>query len=304
MVMVMNFIKYSKLYFTVAIVAVGLSVYSLFSFGLNLGIDFEGGSMITVNYTSERPQIDEIRSSLTGVSEISGAQIQPLGEKEFALKIKEKDISSGAFSVIINALPGEFDTSIETISPVAGKELKDKTLAVVGVALLAMLLYIALAFNNVSKPISSIQYGISSTLMLFHDLIIPLGILAFLGYYYDIQINIPIITALLTIVGYSINNNIVIFDRIRENLKRESKLSYSEIVNKSLNETFVRCLNTSFTVLLVLIPLYYFFMNEESLKYFTLVMGIGIFVGFFSSIFLSSPLLVSWNNYKDKRKQL
>ena len=304
MVMVMNFIKYSKLYFTVAIIVVGLSAYSLFSFGLNLGIDFEGGSMITINYTSERPQIDEIRSSLAGVSEISRAQIQPLGEKEFALKIKEKDISSKVFSTIISALPGEFDTSIETISPVVGKELKDKTLAVVGVALLAMLLYIALAFNSVSKPISSIQYGISSTLMLFHDLIIPLGVLAFLGYYYDIQINIPIITALLTIIGYSINNNIVILDRIRENLKRENKLSYSEIVNKSLNETFVRCLNTSFTVLLVLIPLYYFFMNEESLKYFTLVMGIGIFVGFFSSIFLSSPLLVSWNNYKDKRKQL
>jgi preprotein translocase subunit SecF len=103
-----------------------------------------------------------------------------------------------------------------------------------------MLAYIALAFNNVSKPISSIQYGISSTLMLFHDLIFPLGVMAFLGYYYDVQINIPVITALLTIIGYSINNNIVIFDRIRENLKRESKLSYSEVVNKSLNETFVR----------------------------------------------------------------
>jgi preprotein translocase subunit SecF len=302
MVMVMNFIKHSKLYFILAIIAVALSAYSLFSFGLNLGIDFEGGSMITINYTSERPQLDEIRSSLSEIEEASGMQVQPLGESEILLKIKEQDISSSAFSVIIAALPGEFDTSIETISPVVGKELKDKTLIVVLVALLAMLAYIALAFNSVSKPISSIQYGISSTLMLFHDLIIPLGVLAFLGYYYDIQINIPVITALLAIVGYSINNNIVIFDRIRENLKRENRLSYSEIVNKSLNETFVRCLNTSFTVLLVLIPLYYFFTNEESLKYFTLVMGIGIFVGFFSSIFLSSPLLVAWNNYKNKKK--
>ena len=302
MVMVMNFIKHSKLYFIVAILAVGLSAYSLFSFGLNLGIDFEGGSMITINYTSERPQLDEIRNLLSGIEEASGLQVQPLGDKEILLKIKEKDITSESFSKIINALPGEFDTSIETISPVVGKELKDKTLIVVLASLLAMLAYIALAFNSVSKPISSIQYGISSTLMLFHDLIIPLGVLAFLGYYYDIQINIPVITALLAIVGYSINNNIVIFDRIRENLKRENKLSYSEIVNKSLNETFVRCLNTSFTVLLVLIPLYYFFTNEESLKYFTLVMGIGIFVGFFSSIFLSSPLLVAWNNYRNKKK--
>ncbi|MDK2949209.1 MAG: preprotein translocase subunit SecF [Patescibacteria group bacterium] len=302
MVMVMNFIKHSKLYFLIAIVAVILSAYSLFSLGLNLGIDFEGGSMITINYSSERPQLDEIRNSLSEIEEASGMQIQPLGENEVVLKIKEQNISSETFSKIINALPGEFDTSIETISPVVGSELKDKTLIVVLVALLAMLAYIALAFNSVSKPISSIQYGISSTLMLFHDLIIPLGVLAFLGYYYNIQINIPVVTALLAIVGYSINNNIVIFDRIRENLKRENKLSYSEIVNKSLNETFVRCLNTSFTVLLVLIPLYYFFTNEESLKYFTLVMGIGIFVGFFSSIFLSSPLLVAWNNHKNKKK--
>lgn len=302
MVMVMNFIKHSKFYFLIAIVAVILSAYSLFSLGLNLGIDFEGGSMITINYSSERPQLDEIRNSLSEIEEASGMQIQPLGENEVVLKIKEQNISSETFSKIINALPGEFDTSIETISPVVGSELKDKTLIVVLVALLAMLAYIALAFNSVSKPISSIQYGISSTLMLFHDLIIPLGVLAFLGYYYNIQINIPVVTALLAIVGYSINNNIVIFDRIRENLKRENKLSYSEIVNKSLNETFVRCLNTSFTVLLVLIPLYYFFTNEESLKYFTLVMGIGIFVGFFSSIFLSSPLLVAWNNHKNKKK--
>jgi len=303
MVMVMNFIKHSKLYFLIAIVAVALSAYSLFSFGLNLGIDFEGGSMITINYSSERPQLDEIRNSLLEIEEASGMQAQPLGEDEIILKIKEQDISSETFSKIINALPGEFDTSIETISPVVGKELKDKTLIVVLSSLLAMLAYIALAFNSVSKPISSIQYGISSTLTLFHDLIIPLGVLAFLGYYYDdVQINIPIITALLAIVGYSINNNIVIFDRIRENLKRENKLSYSEIVNKSLNETFIRCLNTSFTVLLVLIPLYYFFTNEESLKYFTFIMGIGIFVGFFSSIFLSSPLLVAWNNHKNKKK--
>jgi len=299
----MNFIKHSKLYFLIAIVAVALSAYSLFSFGLNLGIDFEGGSMITINYSSERPQLDEIRNSLLEIEEASGMQAQPLGEDEIILKIKEQDISSETFSKIINALPGEFDTSIETISPVVGKELKDKTLIVVLSSLLAMLAYIALAFNSVSKPISSIQYGISSTLTLFHDLIIPLGVLAFLGYYYDdVQINIPIITALLAIVGYSINNNIVIFDRIRENLKRENKLSYSEIVNKSLNETFIRCLNTSFTVLLVLIPLYYFFTNEESLKYFTFIMGIGIFVGFFSSIFLSSPLLVAWNNHKNKKK--
>lgn len=298
----MNFLKYSKLFFSVALLSVGISLYFLFSFGLNLGIDFEGGSLINIVYTGERPSVDEIKGSLSSVNEL-GLQVQPLGENEISLKIREKDVSNEIFSEILSLLPGEFDekgTSIETISPLIGKELKDKTLVVVFTALLAMLAYIALAFKSVPKPISSFQYGFSSTLMLFHDIVIPLGFLAFVGHYYGVQVNIPVVTALLAIVGYSINNNIVIFDRIRENLKKDSKSSYGEVVNRSLNETFVRCLNTSLTVLIVLVPLYYFFVNEESLKYFTLIMGIGILIGFFSSVFLASPLLVAWNNYRKK----
>jgi len=300
----MNFLKHSKIFFIIAIIAVGTSIFSLFSFGLNLGIDFEGGSMVTVSYNDTVPSIDEVRNSLSGIDELSGLQVQALGEKEVSLKIKEKDISNETLSLMIESLPEGIDessVSIETISPVIGKELKEKTLIVVVVALLAMLSYIALAFKSVTRPITSLQYGLSSTLMLFHDIIIPLGLMAFLGHYYGIQLSIPIVTAFLAIIGYSINNNIVIFDRIRENLKT-GNASYAEVVNKSLNETFVRCLNTSFTVLIVLVPLYYFFATEESLKYFSLIMGTGIIIGFFSSLFLASPLLVSWNNFKNRKK--
>ena len=299
----MNFLKYSKIFFSLAILTMGLSLYAIFAFGLNLGIDFEGGSLISITYTGERPSIEEIKDSLSSVDNL-GILIQPLGENEISLKIREKDISSNVFSEIINLLPGEFDQSgisIETISPTVGQELKDKTFIVVVAALLAMLAYIALAFRNVPKPITPFQYGISSTLTLFHDIIIPLGFLAFVGHYYGVQVNIPVITALLTIVGYSINNNIVIFDRIRENLKRDSKSSYGEIVNKSLNETIVRCINTSITVLIALAALYYFFANEESLKYFTLIMGLGVIIGLYSAIFLASPSLVAWNNYRRKK---
>lgn len=300
----MNFLKHSKIFFIIAIIAVGASIFSLFSFGLNLGIDFEGGSMVTVSYSDNIPSIDEIRDSLSGIDELSGLQVQALGEKEISLKIKEKDISNETLSLMIESLPegvDESSVSIETISPLIGKELKEKTLIVVVVALLAMLSYIALAFKSVTRPITSLQYGLSSTLMLFHDVIIPLGLMAFLGHYYGIQLSIPIVTAFLAIIGYSINNNIVIFDRIRENLKT-GNASYAEVVNKSLNETFVRCLNTSFTVLIVLVPLYYFFATEESLKYFSLIMGTGIIIGFLSSLFLASPLLVSWNNFKNRKK--
>ncbi|MDD5098274.1 MAG: protein translocase subunit SecF [Candidatus Pacebacteria bacterium] len=303
----MNFLKYSKLYFVIAIVAVVLSIYSLFAYGLKVGIDFEGGSLIQFDYKNSRPETSSIQNALSGIEETKNVQIQPMGNNGVALKISKKDISPEVYNNIISKIKetGEIDDksiSSETISPLVGKELKDKTILVVIVALIAMLFYIAIAFRNVSKPITSFQYGLSSTLMLFHDIIIPLGVIAFLGHLYGVQLTIPVITALLTIVGSCINNTVVVFDRIRENLTKDRKSSYEEIVNKSLNETFVRCINTSLTVIIALIPLYYFFNNEDGLKYFTLTMGIGILVGTFSSVFLASPLLVSWNNFRQKRK--
>ena len=302
----MNFLKYTKIYFALAVIMVGLSLYAIFAYGLNMGIDFEGGSSINVSYKNDRPGTEQIKNSLSGIEEMSGVQIQPMGQKEVVLKVNQKDISSTVYENVITQLKttGEIEdnsASIETISPLIGKELKDKTFVVVLVALIAMLAYIALAFRNVSKPISSFQYGFSSTLMLFHDVIIPLGVLALLGKCYGAQLSIPVVTAVLTIVGYCINNNVVVFDRIRENLMKDRKSSYSEIVNKSLNETFARCVNTSLTVIIALVPLYYFFSNEESLKYFTLTMGIGVIVGIFSSVFLASPLLVAWNEYRQKK---
>ncbi|MFA5086687.1 MAG: protein translocase subunit SecF [Candidatus Paceibacterota bacterium] len=303
----MNFLKYTKIYFAVALIAVGLSLYAIFAFGLNMGIDFEGGSSISVSYKNDRPGMEEIKSSLSGIEDMDGVQIQPMGQKEVVLKINKKDISSSVYHNVITQLAttGEIDensASIETISPLIGKELKDKTVVVVIVALLAMLAYIALAFRNVGKPISSFQYGFSSTLMLFHDVVIPLGVLAVMGKYFGAQLSIPVITALLTVVGYCINNTVVVFDRVRENLQKDRKSSYDEIVNKSLNETIARCINTSLTVIIALIPLYYFFSNEESLKYFAITMGTGVIVGIFSSVFLASPLLVAWNNYRQKRR--
>ena len=303
----MNFLKYTKIYFAVALIAVGLSMYAIFAFGLNMGIDFEGGSSISVSYKNDRPGMEEIKSSLSGIEDMDGVQIQPMGQKEVVLKINKKDISSSVYHNVITQLAttGEIDensASIETISPLIGKELKDKTVVVVIVALLAMLAYIALAFRNVGKPISSFQYGFSSTLMLFHDVVIPLGVLAVMGKYFGAQLSIPVVTALLTVVGYCINNTVVVFDRVRENLQKDRKSSYDEIVNKSLNETITRCINTSLTVIIALIPLYYFFSNEESLKYFAITMGTGVIVGIFSSVFLASPLLVAWNNYRQKKR--
>jgi preprotein translocase subunit SecF len=302
----MNFLKYSKLYFAVAIIAIVLSVYALFAYGLKIGIDFEGGSLLQFDYKNSRPEISLVQNALSGIEETKNVQIQPMGEKGIALKISQKNISTEVYNNIISKVKetGEIDEksiSSETISPLIGKELKDKTIIVAIVALIAMLFYIAIAFRNVSKPITSFQYGLSSTLMLFHDIIIPLGVLALLGHLYGAQLTIPVITALLTIVGSCINNTVVVFDRIRENLTKDRKSTYAEIVNKSLNETFARCMNTSLSIMIALGVLFYFFGGEESLKYFTIIMIVGTIAGTFSSTFLASPVLVSWNNRRQKK---
>jgi len=298
-----NFVKYSNIYFIIGGIAVALSIFSIAFYGLNLGIDFEGGSSIKIDYKDNRPSIDTIKNAISGIEEMNGAEIQSVGKTEVLIKINKKDVSNDTYQKVITEVKktGEVVDSasgIETISSLVGKELKDKTFIVVALALFAMLAYIFIAFKNVSHPITSLEYGLSSTLMLFHDLIIPLGVFALLGKFWGAQLSIPVITALLTVVGYCINNTIVVFDRIRENINKHGNLSYEEIVNMSLNQTFARCVNTSLTVILALIPLYYFFANEESLKYFTLIMGIGVLVGIFSSVFLASPLLVWWQKRK------
>ncbi len=302
----MDFLKYSKIYLIIGAIAVLASLFCIFHFGLKLGIDFEGGSSLSIGYKTERPDVLKIKEALSQIEGLQGVEVQPVGQSEVIIKINKKDISNETYNNIIAELKktGEIEESsagIETISPLIGKELKEKTIIVVLVSLLAMLIYIALAFKNVSRPVTSFQYGFSSTLMLFHDLIIPLGVLAVLGYYAGAQLTIPVVTALLTIVGYCINNTVVVFDRIRENILKNKAMSYEEIVNKSLNETFARCVNTSLTVLFTLGALYYFFSNEESLKYFTLTAGIGVFVGIFSSVFLASPLLVYWLGLRKKK---
>ncbi len=290
----LNFLKYSKIYFGVAIILAIASIVSLACFGLNLGMDFEGGTSVKVEYQNKISNIEDFKANLS----LESYEIQSFGDKGIILKIKSKDIDAEKYNQILNELEVSdnqiIDSELQTISPVVGKELKNKTILVAFVALLSMLLYIAFAFKKVSGPISSFQYGLVSTLMLFNDILIPLGILAVLGKFYNIEFTIPIVTAILAVIGYSINNNIVIFDRIRENLRLNTKSSYSEVVNISLNQVITRCINTSLTTLFVLISLYYFFIQKGGIEDFALIASIGIIVGTLSSIFLSSPILAKW----------
>jgi len=294
------FLKYRKIFYTLTVIVVGLSIASIFVWGLKLGIDFTGGSSLEVEYETERPSIqlvlDELRE--LGSEEVI---VQPIGEKGVILTTKST--SEDTYSEIVKKLEElgklkEGSAQFETIGPVIGKELKEKTKIVVILSLMAIVFYIALAFRRISRPINSFSYGLASVIALCHDVLITLGVFSVLGKLYGIQITIPIIAALLTVVGYSINNSVVVFDRARENLLKLRESSFGLVINKSINETFTRCINTSLTTLFVVFTIFFF--GGETLKYFALALILGISFGTYSSVFLVTPLLVSYLAWRER----
>jgi len=306
-----QFTKYRKIYFGFSGALIIASIIVLFIFGLKPGIDFTGGSILEIEYIEERASNEEILEKLKEF-DLGNIYIQQTGEK--GIIIRMRDIDEEMHQQILSVLTQEAvldegtgvlniteglveEIRFESIGPVIGQELKDKTKIVVVVALLSMIIYIALAFRRVQRPLRSWQYGIASVFALFHDVLIPLGIFAVLGRFYGIEISIPVITALLAVLGYSINNTVVVFDRIRENLLTRGEV-FEQTVDRSLNQTLARQINTSLTTLLVAGAI--FFLGGETLKYFALALILGISAGTYSSIFLAGPILVAWLKVRHK----
>jgi len=284
-----NFVQYRKIYFLFSGIIILAGIFSLLFFGLKLGIDFTGGSILEIEYVNNRPSNQEIREKLKDFN-LGDFSIQPTGEKGVILRMK--DINQETHQKIIEKLGEIKELRFESIGPTIGKELKEKTKVVIIFSLLAILLYIIFAFSRVSRPIKSWQYGIVSILILSHDLLMPLFVFSLLGKYYGVQVTIPVIVALLTVVGYAINNVVVVFDRIREIILKTRLESFEQIVNIAINQTLSRQLNTSLTTLFPLLFIYFF--GGETLKYFSLALIVGIIAGLYSSIFLAGPILVSW----------
>ena len=292
------FLKHKKIYFIFSGILIGVSLVCLIAFGLNPGIDFTGGSILELEYKTERPSNQIIKDTLSDF-DLGEIYIQPADERGVILRMK--DISEETHQDIVEKLNEETEVEelrFEAIGPVIGKELKEKTKIVVILALLAIVLYIAFSFRKLTFPAKSWQYGIASLVALFHDALIPLGIFAILGKFYGIQMTIPVVVALLTVLGYSINNTVVVFDRIRENLLKRIGSNYEETVDKSLNQTLTRSISTSLTTLFVLTAIFFF--GGETLKYFALALILGITAGTYSSLFLVSPLLVTWLKWRRK----
>ena len=215
------------------------------------------------------------------------------------------EISESQHQEILKKLSGTFEgvreEKFDSIGPVVGKELEDKSVRAIIITLLAIIVYIAFVFRKMAIVLSPWAMGVAAMLALFHDIVIPVGVFAFLGHFYNVEISAVFMAALLTILGYSVSDTVVIFDRIRENVIRNRlKVSFAKLVHDSIMQTLTRSLNTNFTALLSLVAIYLF--GGESLKYFALALIIGIFLGAYSSIFVASPLLVWWSRTLNKHK--
>lgn len=290
----MFFLRYQKQFFILPAFLVALSIAAIFKFGLTPGIDLVGGSILEVTYPEGRPAVSVITDTAESMN-YGAMRIQPSGDANVMLR--QRDLTPAEKDAFLAAL-GE-DAKVEevqfnSIGPSIGAELLAKAWWAIGLVTLSIILFIAFAFRHVSKPVSSWKYGTVAIVTLAHDIIVPLGLFAYLGYARGAEVDALFIVALLTILGVSINDTIVIFDRIRENLKlneeKKKIVSFAEVVAHSTMQTLTRSLNTSITVIMVLVVL--FFYGPDATKDFALTLIVGMIAGTYSSIFLASPLLV------------
>jgi len=307
-----NIIQKKKIWLSASTVFVGISIILLFIYGLNFGIDFTGGSLLEIRYSGERPSVALLQEKLADLN-LSSLVVQPLGESSVLFRFQEtsqekhqevlvalkemnvevpSEINEGTMESVVASFE---EMRFESVGPSIGEELKRKSIYAIILVVLAIVSYIAWVFRTVSRPIASWKYGIVANIALFHDVLITLGVFAVLGEYYGYEINTPFVAAILTVMGYSVNDSIVVFDRIRETLPK-SDLDFEGTVNKSVNQTITRSVNTSMTTLLVLISILIF--GGETIRSFVLALTIGVAVGTYSSIFLASPLLVVWEKFR------
>lgn len=293
----MNVIGNKYLFLGFSGLLVVASIAGVAALGLKEGIDFTGGTMWQVAIHDAAVSGDAVKAFLKDTLKIDDAVVTPQPATE-SLLVRTREIpeeehktDSAAF---VKAYPKFEELQFESIGPAIGSELRQRAVWAFLFVLLGISFYIAFAFRKVSYPVSSWKYGIITLVTLFHDAIIPTGLFALLGHLYHAEVDTNFIVAILVVMGFSVHDTIVVFDRIRENLRleRSSKFDFNALVNTSVNETMARSINTSLTLVLVLVALY--LLGSSSLAYFTLTILVGTIVGTYSSIFVASPLLTMW----------
>jgi len=280
----MNFMRYKYLFFVISVVLIIPGLIFLFTSGLKLGIDFTGGGLLEYKFSQPvtKEQLDKY-----GVVSSSGddTYIIRTSPQEFdQLQQLRQEIASSS---------GVFETlREENVGPTIGKELEQRASIAIGLAILAILAYVTLAFRKVPKPTSSWRFGIATIAALVHDVLFVVGLFAILGHFLNVEIDVLFVTAMLTIIGFSVHDTIVVFDRIRENLTKYSGRKFDEIANISIGQTLARSLNTSLTVVFVLVALLLF--GGDTIKWFVVALLAGMISGTYSSIFNATALLAYW----------
>lgn len=297
-------IRYRNTFFLLTGIIVACAIGSIIFFGLRFGLDFTGGALTEVSYPDGRPERVLVEEEVTMLG-LGGFSLRGSGEDAYILR--SRDLSEEERQEVVSTLSlsgnvAMVEERFTSIGPVIGVELRNKAILALSIVVVAIILFIAYVFRHVSKPVSSWKYGLIAIVALLHDIALPTGVFAALGYFFGSEIDVLFVVALLTILGYSLNDTIVVFDRVRENLRDNQELNRKEdfelTVGKSLNQTYERSINTSLTTALVLLAL--FFIGGDATRDFALMLIAGVIAGTYSSIFLASPLLVAWERVGKK----
>jgi preprotein translocase subunit SecF len=287
-----NILGNRKYFYIISGTLMLLSVIALSVWGLRYGLDFTGGTLMEVQ--NVKAQSGDIKIVLSDAG-INDAVVSPTQNNGYLIRYANSNDEKN--QEVLKKLRGKFpeikNTRLDYIGPSISSELKSKAIWALLVAVIGIALYIAYAFRKVSRPVESWKYGVGAVVALVHDVLITVGIFAILGHFWGIEVDSSFIAALLTILGFSVHDTIVVYDRTRENLLRSgSSEKFDETVNRSLNETMARSISTSLTVIVTLLAIFIF--GGQSIKTFTLALLVGIVFGTYSSIFVASALIVDW----------
>ncbi len=296
----MKFQKFQNYFYIVPVVTSLLAIIAIAVWGLQLGIDLKGGSFLQVSYTDERPALHDIKAKVDTLG-LGDVIVQPSNEKDLILRQRELNTQEkNTLDEALASFGAVTEVQFNSVGPSIGAELMQKAWWAIGIITTLTILFIAFAFRGVSVPVASWKYGVVAIVTLLHDILIPTGFFAYFGYSRGAEVDALFIVALLTILGISINDTIVVFDRIRENLNiniaKKIKESFTDVIWRSVTQTLARSINTSLTVIVTLLAL--FFVGPESTKDFSLTLIIGMVAGTYSSIFLASPLLILIEKYQ------
>ncbi len=298
-------IKYKNFFFLLSGILIVASIWSFWNYGLKLGTDFTGGSILEVAYSGTRPTADTVRNSLAPLN-LGTTAVQLAGDHDVIIRFRT--LTEAEHVAVSKVLPASTDATkqaptekrFSSIGPTIGKELARRGILAIVLVVILIILFVAFAFRKVSRPVSSWKYGIATFIALLHDVIIPTGVFSYLSAARGYEADALFLTGLLTILGISVHDTIVVFDRIRENLKKNVAPTFAETVGQSLSQTFSRSINTSLTIIFVLVILFLY--GAAATRDFSLLMAIGVLVGTYSSIFIASPLLVVWQKWSSRVK--